>query len=637
MKRIFILVILSLSASCVCQASEKKEYAFDLIDQRLLTHANAVMRMYQLEIKVESLESAVITEDYAVTILNKEGEQYAVCKEGFSKLTSIDDMHGYIYDRNGVQKTKIKESDFRVFPNSLAPGYYDDDKTKACVASYRDYPYTVEYHIKRRQNHTFMLPHWIAQPSVDCAVAHSALTITSPKIIPVKYYCVNGMTQPIVTPNGINNTYNWTIRDLAASRNEILSDEDFNGSPVVFLAAETFRLGGMTGEMKTWQTLGSFLYELNKNRDELTEKRRQEVLSLVAGIESRREKIAAIYKYMQEHTRYVSIQYGVGGWQTLDAKFLCENQYGDCKALSNYMMSLLKAAGITSYPVVVFAGRDETITMPREFPVNVFNHEILCVPLEQDTIWLECTSRDNPPGYLGTFTQDRDALMMTPSGGIVVHTPRYGAEANRIKRRIKGSCKDDGSLVFEMKNYYSGLVSENLLKYGYLSEQEKDQYINEKLHLPSYSVSDYRLSRKDEKDLLAFEESMNVTAGNMISRTGSYTLVNLDLTPAQLPFELMATERKKHFYLPYSYIVEDSFEVTLPAAATLESLPKPVTNSSPFGDYLLTIKQEGDKLVGTKRLVLKAGRYAPGQYGDYEAWVDDIRNQSHYKVILRTK
>ena len=55
---------------------------------------------------------------------------------------------------------------------------------------------------------------------------------------------------------------------------------------------------------------------------------------------------------------------------------------------------------------------------------------ILAVPYDNEIIFLECTNQINPFGYLGTFTSDRNALMLKPEGAEIVRTTRYDFDKN---------------------------------------------------------------------------------------------------------------------------------------------------------------------------------------------------------------
>src|SRR4030095_3800912 len=137
--------------------------------------------------------------------------------------------------------------------------------------------------------------------------------------------------------------------------------------------------------------------------------------NLVKDAPSESEKIKRIYEYMQNNFRYVSIQLGIGGYRPFSATFTDQKKYGDCKGLSNYMKAALKSVGIKSHIAIINAQYNAEPVDP-DFPANNFNHAILCVP-GKDTIWLECTSSSAEFGKLGTFTENRNALLVTENGG----------------------------------------------------------------------------------------------------------------------------------------------------------------------------------------------------------------------------
>src|SRR5262249_15482735 len=116
------------------------------------------------------------------------------------------------------------------------------------------------------------------------------------------------------------------------------------------LAAPTkFEYAGYEGDMSTWQSYGKWEASLMVGRDELPESTRQKVMELTKNLKTTEEKTKALYEYVQGKTRYVSISLGIGGLQPFPASVVDQVGYGDCKALSNYTVSLLKIAGIRAY------------------------------------------------------------------------------------------------------------------------------------------------------------------------------------------------------------------------------------------------------------------------------------------------
>ena len=123
--------------------------------------------------------------------------------------------------------------------------------------------------------------------------------------------------------------------------------------------------------------------------------------------------------HMEPRKFTVSIQLAIGDFRTFPADFVHEKKYGDCKGLSNYMETCLKAIDIKNYSSGINEGQDKSAVAP-SLPQDAFNHQVLCVPLVNDTVWLECTSNYNDFGHHGNFTENRHALLLTEQAGILV-------------------------------------------------------------------------------------------------------------------------------------------------------------------------------------------------------------------------
>ena len=89
---------------------------------------------------------------------------------------------------------------------------------------------------------------------------------------------------------------------------------------------------------------------MQKGRDILPEETKLKVQELTKGMTDPVAIIGVLYNYLQQNTNYVGIQLGIGGWQTYDETYVTTKKYGDCKALSNFMISLLKKKELKAMP-----------------------------------------------------------------------------------------------------------------------------------------------------------------------------------------------------------------------------------------------------------------------------------------------
>lgn len=87
------------------------------------------------------------------------------------------------------------------------------------------------------------------------------------------------------------------------------------------------------GSASNWEELGRWFYhDLYKNQVQLPEKTKEQMKQLTKNATTDKEKARLIYQYMQDKTRYISVQLGIGGFMPTKAEEVDRVGYGDCKA-----------------------------------------------------------------------------------------------------------------------------------------------------------------------------------------------------------------------------------------------------------------------------------------------------------------
>jgi hypothetical protein len=237
--------------------------------------------------------------------------------------------------------------------------------------------------------------------------------------------------------------------------------------------------------------------------------------------------------------------------------------------------------------------------------------------------------------YLGDFTDDRKALMITPSGGVLVHTPKYDTNANYAYRNAKIMCGENGTLKVEMTNRYSGLQAEKLNQVmRYDKPAEVQQYENTKFKMPSYNVDKYHFKQVPEDPYMAVEEHASITANSMYNQRGGRYFINMNVAPLKPDYSTISGERKTPFILYNSEAVRDTFELEIPANKTIEFIPEPVCISHLFGYYTCTVTKQEGKLLMVRQYVQHSGVYNKAMYHDYEKFMATVNSGNTINIVL---
>ena len=612
-----------------------QKYNAALIADSLTKNANVVKRYDEIRVEIKEAGKAKLYEKHAYTILNEAGDRYAAYYSHYDKFDDINYIEGALYDATGKELKKVKKKDVEDL-SGTEESLMTDTRYKAHNFYYRSYPYTVEYEEDDDLNGILDLPDWYPQGRNIMSVEYSKFVIVTPKNLDIRYKQFNFSGQPVITEKDDKKTYTWEIKNIPVRTSESYQPSWREILPMVMIAPADFEIQGYKGNMSSWENFGMFINTLLQGRDALPEAVKQKVHELTDNIKDPREKVKVLYSFLQQNTRYISIQLGIGGWQPFDANYVVTKRYGDCKALSNYMVALLKEAGIKANYVLIKAGDDEE-DIVTDFPSNQFNHATVCVPLSKDTMWLECTSQTIAAGYISDFTGNRHAILIDEKGGHIVSTIKYRTEDNKQIRNISAVVDETGKLTASVKTHYTCLQQDKY--HGMINHLSKDKILEElkkNIDLPDYDLLQFNYNEtKSEKPYI--DEQLQLVANNYASVSGKRLFVMPNVL-SKNRIKLTALEQRK-YDIDYSssFMDIDTINIQMPSGYNIEAMPKDVTINNKFGNYEIHFKIDDQKINCTRLYKRSEGRFPPSDYAELVKFYDDMYKADRSRIVFIKK
>lgn len=641
MKKI-ILLFVSVFFALPLIAGDLPKYEVSKIPAELIKGAQAVVRADREVIDVQDIGRATKKMLYAITIFKEEADSYTTLKVSYDKLTKINYIEGRVYDQFGKVVSKLKKSDIQDVAAFDGASFVSDSRLKVAVLSRIDYPFTVEFEYEVEDKNLLHYENWYPQPNPKISVESSTFEVLIPMNFPdLRYYEQNLTTKVEISFVGEKRVYQWKWQSMPTTpKIEPYTPIASRKTQALYVAPAIFEVEGYKGEMTSWESLGKWNTLLSKGREELPPATQAKVIEMTANMPSKLDKIKTLYEYMQSKTRYVGIQLGIGGWQPFPAAEVDSKGYGDCKALSNYMKSLLKVVGIESYYTLIRAGADgeKDLFIP-SFASRQFNHAILCVPIEKDTVWLECTSQSQAAGYMGSFTGDRYALLITPEGGKLVRTPTYRRKDNLLNRKAEVKLDLEGNATAEIKTQYTGLQQDeaNIDYYTTLSKEEQKKWLYEHIKIPNFEITDFSLSRYKSR-IPTVEENLSLKIKTLASKSGKRLFLQPNLLSIweKIPAD-MENRNNEMQVTDYDYTDNDTISFQLPEGYYLEHKPEDVNLKSVFGEYKTTVKFEANKVLYIRQISINKGIFPKEKYKEWVDFYKNVAKADKMKIVAVSK
>ena len=618
MKKVFIFTIFCLLA--FWEVNAQVNYPVSAISDSLKTGVLAIVRNSSKHFTQQDERNGIYKVITVITILNDKGKSYSNLLIPEDDFYELKNFSGEVYDANGKVIKKIAKKDL----NTTA---YSTDLANSGRKTFYQYhapvyPYTVKYEYEIKfKNGILSYPTFAPVPGYDVSLEKASYTLQIPSNQKLRYQTQGTAIQPVKSNSAVD-TYTLELSGFKAITYERWAPvkELF---PVVYLSPEAFCVTNFCGSMTSWETFGQWISGLLKGRDQLPQKTIDKVKELTRNEDNQRGKVIKLYNYLQETTRYVGIQLGIGGWQPMSAEEVDKTGFGDCKALSNYMKSLLEVIDIPSYYTVISTKEKRLFT---DFPsFSQADHIILTVPLKNDTVFLECTSQQAPFGYISNLA-GHDVLAIGKDN-VFFHTlpdykPRENEEINRIQ--IQVDANGTGHLTV-----HSTFKNEDFQNLYYALKNADAKETNEiiasllRVHKPSIS----QIRREENLDIPPrLDVFYNVECEDFATQTGSRMFIPLNPSKTGINNLLTGSSRKYDIDIDEDLFQNDTITILIPEGYSVENQPKAVEMGSPYGYFKTDIVEKEGKLIYTQTLEIAKGKYPATEFEEMKKFFSRIES-----------
>lgn len=627
MRKCFVLVLFFVVQNLFSQNLELSVFT---IPDSLKENANAVVRNYNLTVDINSRRGYKVNETRVVTVLNELGLRHINAEEYYDKSTSVKEIEAVIYDAFGKEIKKFKKKDFKTI--SVTEGsVITDGRTYYMEYTPVQYPFTVVFQSEVISSNTAFLPKWMPISDYYLSVIKSSMIVRNHS--GSKLRCKEKNFNENIVKSNANGLSTFSYLNAKAIKKEDLSPSISKLVPSVLFALNEFHLEGVDGVAEDWKAFGKWMYDnLLVGTDELSEETKLKIRELVGAEKDPLKKAKIIYDYVQKNTRYISIQLGIGGWKPMPAKDVARLGYGDCKALSNYTRVLLKEVGVPSLYTIVY-GNENKWDLEEDFASLQGNHVILGIPINGNIQWLECTSQIQPFGFQGSFTDNRNVLVIAPDKSEIVKTKSFGESENIQSTDVIISLDPEGNIQCDVEKRYTGLQYDKRFQLENLPKEELENFYRKQFgQLNSMKFEAVKIT--NDKNTVHLTEKLVFKASNFVNLS-ALTLCSLNPLNQFSSLPSKYKNRMHPFEISRGNKYVDNITFTLPEGYRIDALPDSVEFSTEFGTYKLNIERNADGGINLKReLTLHEGTFENKKYEEYRKFRENIAKNENLKVAI---
>ncbi len=631
--RPLILVLLTLLNPASSPAWDKIDFDQTPV-QSIYPLWDAVILKDQALMEIESDGQAVYTLHRIMKIFSDPDKRYSRQEIPFNSSIRVLEIKARTIHPDGeeffLDQADIKEksliSEFTLYSDVKAKEFYLPRVRKDCV---------VEYEYRLRLNSLLYWSDWFFQS--DLPSLYSAYTLKVPRDFDFKVKVLNAFIEPRIDFRDDKQVFMWERFDNPAIRKEVFMPPAADSLYRVAFSPLDFNFDGKTYPSRSWYDIAAWYRDISQPSLELSEKTTSLAVELTSGLTSTEAKVRAIFDYVQEHVRYVSVAVGVGAYRPHLCADVMEYGYGDCKDMTSLVIGLLKAVQIEAYPALL-STRGHPSPLAGMARVKQFDHVVVVVPSDNGYLWLDLACRDCKFGQLPFEDQGATALIVKPNIGELVVTPESAEEENVAYTEWEIKLNSDGSTSGSL---FIGATGQEELAFraslARLKPPRREEALNGFLGYwfidPDLMVSEFRHFEDRDSNISVRADFLSEGFGVM-QKDELFLPVNLN-TQDYLSLVFPYQERINPVMFDYRFVNRDEMKIHIPPQFEIEHLPGAVRLDEPFGTFESTFSVEQDTIIHKRLFVRKDLLLSEDLYPQLKEFYDRAAQEDGKKIVLR--
>ena len=455
------------------------------------------------------------------------------------------------------------------------------------------------------------------------------------------------LNHPGLEPAGDDEGYRvWEMRGLEALPDEPYSETLDERAPRLLVSYGP-KDKSARREFDTWESVSKW-YAGIVSPQAIGDRSIHEMAVKLAANGKGLDAIRAVTEFSQG-IRYLNVAMGRSVAEPHAAPDILRNRFGDCEDKAVLTIALLREIGVEAFAMMALT--DDGGSVVPDFPSPMqFNHVIVAVRTPEGAaldagfeagtlgrlVAFDPTSSTTPLGDLPSYLQGTRAVVAHPTSGGLVSLPVLPPESSERRAEILVTFAEPSGVDVTSKVSYTGQYAA-LMKAIY-GETRGPQRSARLLTWLKANYGDGRVNRMEVVGDTALRqdvvEEMSYWMPIPGKDMGDLRTVGVVIGLSTRADRLLAAERVSPIAIDQAYAETSSTEIRIPSGWRVTP-PLPASeDTSEAGEYKLSVRQEGDRLIVLRSLKVKSSRLPAAAYPSVRGFFDAVARGDSGEIVL---